>query len=162
MKIKIKGFTLMEILVVVAIIGILAAIAAYWVGTARNKAKVSRAKADLEQLDIAVEMMQHDTGLHPGRILTGPCIQDVEVSLESCDAGVVCNSGFSNWDGPYSERAEDAWNSPYYFSANYLCNGQEGCDAVLDNTQVRAIFSAGPNQSLNDSDDVIRIMCESN
>lgn len=44
------GFTLIELLVVISIIGLLSSIVLTSVNSARNKAKVARAAADLKQL----------------------------------------------------------------------------------------------------------------
>ena len=59
------GFTLIELLIVVAIIAILAAIAVPNFLEARNRSKVSRAKADMRSLATAVEAYCVDTNNYP-------------------------------------------------------------------------------------------------
>lgn len=60
-----KGFTLIELLVVIAIIGLLASIVLVSVNSARNKAKIVKAKAELKQLSTAVEMYYDDYNVYP-------------------------------------------------------------------------------------------------
>ncbi len=57
-----KAFTLIELLIVVAIIGILAAIAVPNFLNAQIRAKISRVKADLRSIQTAIEMYSVDHG----------------------------------------------------------------------------------------------------
>ncbi|MBD3265309.1 prepilin-type N-terminal cleavage/methylation domain-containing protein [bacterium] len=61
-----KAFTLIELLIVVAIIGILAAIAVPNFLNAQVKAKVSRVYSDLRSLGTAIEMYRVDNNAYPG------------------------------------------------------------------------------------------------
>ena len=63
---KEKAFTLIELLVVIAIIGLLATIVLVSLNTARSKARDTRRKADLHQLQIALEMSYDIRGYYPG------------------------------------------------------------------------------------------------
>lgn len=60
-----NGFTLIELLIVVAIIAILAAIAVPNFLEAQTRSKISRAKADLRSMAIAVESYQVDNNVYP-------------------------------------------------------------------------------------------------
>jgi general secretion pathway protein G len=62
---KPKGFTLIELLVVLGIISILFAIALPNVFIALQRAKVTRAKADLKAIATAIEMYRLDYGFVP-------------------------------------------------------------------------------------------------
>lgn len=62
---KTKSFTLIELLIVVAIIGILAAIAVPNFLNAQVRAKVAHAQADMKALDSALEMYRMDNNHYP-------------------------------------------------------------------------------------------------
>ncbi|MDK2970586.1 MAG: hypothetical protein PWP23_341 [Candidatus Sumerlaeota bacterium] len=62
---KVKAFTLIELLIVVAIIAILAAIAVPNFLEAQVRSKVSRCKADMRTLVTAIESYRVDTNLYP-------------------------------------------------------------------------------------------------
>ncbi|HLC44531.1 MAG: hypothetical protein A2722_01440 [Candidatus Doudnabacteria bacterium RIFCSPHIGHO2_01_FULL_50_11] len=145
-----RGFTLVELLVVIAIIGILAATVFIALNYAREGAKVSRAREDMKQLNLAMERLFDDTGEYSNHELPDPCIDSsgAGVSLDACEAGLACDDGnFQNWQGPYVGTLEaDPWGSQYYFDPNYTCfQNVDGCGDVPDNTPVRAIVSFGPN-----------------
>ena len=60
-----KGFTLIELLVVISIIGLLSSIVLTSVNSARNKAKVARAAADLKQLVLVLNFYLDANGVYP-------------------------------------------------------------------------------------------------
>lgn len=62
---KFLGFTLLELLVVMAIIGILAAIGFGSYGTVQSKARDARRKSDLENVARALEMYYNDNKAYP-------------------------------------------------------------------------------------------------
>lgn len=70
-----KGFTLLEILVVVTIIGLLAAIGVVSYGSLLKGSRESRRKADLEQIRAALEIYKSANNVYPttAGAWWGPC-----------------------------------------------------------------------------------------
>jgi type II secretion system protein G len=68
-KQKEKGFTLIELLIVIAIIGLLASIVMVSLSSARSKARDSQRRANLKQLQAALELYYNVNGGYP--ITTG-------------------------------------------------------------------------------------------
>lgn len=60
-----KGFTLIELVVVVAIIGLLSTLAVVALGSARTKARDSVRLSDLKQIQLALESFYRDQNSYP-------------------------------------------------------------------------------------------------
>jgi prepilin-type N-terminal cleavage/methylation domain-containing protein len=89
-----KGFTLIELVIVMAIMGILIAASASTFQTSRIKGKDGRRKSDLKQLQTALETYINDWGLYPaasGGIITACGGQ----GTSTCDWG----SAFTDQNG---------------------------------------------------------------
>ena len=82
------GFTLIEILLVVVIIGILAAVAIPRLGGRVKQAQIAAAQADVNNIGMALRLYEVDNGAYPS-------------SLQ----GLVASPGAApNWRGPYLEK----------------------------------------------------------
>lgn len=95
-----KGFTLVELLIVIIIIGILAGITMISTGSATDKAEAARIVADLRNIKSACLLHYADKGTWPGADIT-----DVEAYLDQKPADgykLEANGGtmiFATYDG---------------------------------------------------------------
>lgn len=169
---KNKGFTLMEVLVVTAIMGILAAVVLTSLNNSRESAYVATAQTQLNNIHIAMEIMFYDTGIYPHKKSKYcPPYDDInnEVSLASSTSGMVDTDGtYPNWKGPYIPEAIDPWGTPYYFDEDYQCKASStGCGGVTDfGTDSSVLVSCGPNRAVAngscayDDDNVVYVFCK--
>lgn len=102
-----RGFTLIEILVVVVILGILAAIVVPKVMEYPGQARQTRAKADIEAITSALKMYKLDNFTFPS-------------TEQGLDALVHKPSGVPdapNWkkDGYMDKTPKDPWGRPYLY-----------------------------------------------
>lgn len=69
-----KGFTLLELMIVVAIIGVLSTITVFAVSQARQNARDVKRKSDLEAIRVALEIFKSDCNSYPttGQIPSTP------------------------------------------------------------------------------------------
>ena len=102
-KLDTKGFTLVEIMIVVAIIGLLAAIAIPNFVTARATAASNACLANLREIDSAIQMFQIDNAAWPA------ALGDLDPYLRN----VPTQDGDSN---AYTLNAAVAGVSPAYVS----------------------------------------------
>ena len=110
-----RGFTLLEILVVVAILGLLvflvAPAALRQLGGARN----SIAKQSIERISSVLDLYKLDVGSYPSS----------EDGLAALNAKPVSATG---WNGPYLKgetQPLDPWNHPYLYRAPSARAGRE-------------------------------------
>ena len=112
-NLKQQGFTLIEIMVVVIIIGILAAIVAPNVIGRVDDAQITKAKAEIANIENAMKFYRLDNFAYPS-------------SEQGIDALVTkpADPNVKNWkEGGYLERVpNDPWGNPYL----YLNPGNRG------------------------------------
>jgi general secretion pathway protein G len=148
-----QGFSLLEIVIVGAVISVVMAIALPNFVKARNAARQAQAEADVELLASAVRQLAWDTGKWPMGLVRSVLGDSECWDLSVPGAGLVDNDGrFSSWKGPYIAKVpKDPWGSDYFFDPDYNVGG----------TMVPVVGSFGPNRvgrNKYDSDDLIIVM----
>lgn len=113
MKKDTKGFTLLELLVVMVIIGLLASYVAPRFFDQIGKSEVKAARAQLDAFDKALAAYRIDTGHFPS-------------GDQGLKALVERPSSEPKWSGPYLAKAlpPDPWGRPYLYRAP----GEQGRD----------------------------------
>jgi general secretion pathway protein G len=106
-----RGFTLLELLVVMVIIGLLASIVAPQYFSQIGKSNTKVAKAQIESLSQALDQYRLDVGRYPS----------TEQGLGSLR---VAPQNVPQWRGPYLKR--DVPNDPWGNSYQYKAPGQHG------------------------------------
>ena len=104
-----RGFTLIEMIVVVIILGLLAGLVAPKLFGRVGQSKQVAARAQIELLGAALDQYSLDMGTYPA-------------SLD----GLIRNPGGGNWNGPYLKKnaiPADPWGNPYNYKC---CPGEHG------------------------------------
>lgn len=113
---KIRGFTLVELMVVIAIIGFLAVIILPRFIGVMGKGRRAAAQAQIRSFEGALEMYYADIYSYPGSD------QGLQALISGGGGG---DSG--RWCGPYLKKTQiprDPWGNPYM----YWCPGQNNPD----------------------------------
>lgn len=119
------GFTLVEILLVVAILGILAGVAVVSVSGKTKKANIAATRTSIAAILTAVDMYEVDNGGYPAGL-----------------QNLITRGSENNWNGPYlrdGRLPKDAWGNDYQYAAKE--NGVE-------------IRSGGPDNQIGTQDDI--------
>lgn len=128
------GFTLLELLVVLAIMGLLAAIVAPQVLRYLGSSKSQTAKVQIQNINAALELYRLDVGRYP-------------TPDEGLRGLTVATPAAAGWNGPYLQKAQglvDPWGEPY----RYRIPGQRGEADVLTLGSDRAEGGSGEGKDV--------------
>jgi len=119
-----SGFTLIEVLLVVAILGILAGVVVVNFSGQGKGARIKATRASIAAVCTAIDMYEVDTGRYPS-------------SLQN----LVTSDGSPNWNGPYLRGGipTDAWGTPLTYTTG------DGSYKIM---------SAGPDTNAGNEDDI--------
>jgi len=101
------GFTLLELLVVLAILGLLAAIIAPQVLRYLGSSRTQTARVQIQNVVGALELYRLDVGRYP-------------TPGEGLKALMSAPATANGWNGPYLQREtalNDPWGNPYHYAA---------------------------------------------
>lgn len=107
------GFTLVELLVVLAIIALIATIAAPQVLRYLGSARTNAAKAQIRNIESALELYYVDNAKYP-------------TAEEGLSALVTAPAGEPRWNGPYLKGTtglNDPWGRPYSYEVKPDASG---------------------------------------
>ncbi len=137
-----EGFTLVEMLVVITIIGLIMGLIGPRVLNYLSESKVKAAKIQLQSFASALDLFYLDVGRFPS-------------SSEGLAALVQRAPGAGAWNGPYLKGGNvpnDPWNHPYLYRApgergaydimSYGADGQEGGSGAAADISLDTLTSA--------------------
>jgi general secretion pathway protein G len=125
------GFTLIEVLLVVAILGILAAVVVGNFGGKQKGAMIKATRASISAICTAIDLYEVDTGKYPATL-----------------QALIQSSGEPNWNGPYIKGGlpVDAWGTAFGYT--------------LKENGSYVVSSAGPDVQTGSADDITSFVSE--
>ena len=104
---KQRGFSLMELLIVMVILGLIASLVGPKLFGKLGKAQQKTAKTQIEMLMSAMDAFRLDVGRYPTQ----------QEGLPALVTNPGTGPGLDKWDGPYLKKAvpQDPWGNPYLY-----------------------------------------------
>jgi len=130
-----SGFTLIEILIVITIIGLIMAFAAGKIFGQGDEAKARLAKAQISEIGGKLDLFKLDVGRYPS-------------SSEGLKALLQNPGGVNNWNGPYvtkEEQIKDPWSRDF----TYASPGQKGPYDLISLGADGQPGGEGPNRDIS-------------
>jgi general secretion pathway protein G len=131
-----KGFTLIELMLVIIIIGVLVAVTAPILSGRSEQARVAAARADVEgSIGVALDLYELDMGRYPTS----------DEGLPALSSEPASAAGSDGWNGPYVKTrvGDDPWGHPY----EYRFPSER-------NPRMYDLFSRGPDGLEGTDDDI--------
>lgn len=122
-----QGFTLVEMLLVVAIIGILATVVVVKFGGEGDRARKAACRASISNICLAIDRYEVDTGRYPAGL-----------------NNLVSGGGEPNWHGPYVAGGLAAMTDPWGVQFGYTLTGDSDYE----------VRSSGPDMQMGSGDDL--------
>jgi general secretion pathway protein G len=130
-----SGFTLIEILVVITIIGLVMAFAANRIFGQGDEAKSRLAKAQIAEIGGKLDLLKLDVGRYP-------------TSSEGLKALLQNPGGMNNWTGPYAQKEEQI-KDPWLRDFVYTSPGQRGAYDLVSLGADGKEGGDGPNRDVS-------------
>jgi len=134
------GFTLLEVLIVLAIIALVAAFVAPRLMAQLDRSKATAARVQIRSLMSSLDTMRMDLGRYP---------TDKEGLIALVDGSALADRDL--WQGPYieNELPADPWRHPYQYHAPKSPDGRPvieslGADGVRGGDGINADIAIGP------------------
>ena len=128
---RLRGFSFIEVMVVIIILGLLSSIVGVYLFDSAEKAKADATKTQIRGLETALDLYR----LHNSRYPSSE--QGLNALLERPEVGLVPK----NWNGPYlrgNKLPEDGWDSPFRYNSEngngyeIISLGADGIDGGVD------------------------------